>query len=74
MDSQMSKMSAMAQKQDDDRVLIGQLLDELEESGFNNIAQLRKLYERGLYTNAFKENLAKLYQAHRFAAWLYSLR
>lgn len=48
---------------------IEMLLDELENSGIN-IAELRKLYERGQQADALKESLIKLYQAHKFAAWL----
>jgi hypothetical protein len=48
---------------------IEDLLDELQNSGIN-IAELKKLYERGQHADALRESLIKLYQAHRYAAWL----
>ena len=48
---------------------IEDLLDELQNSG-SNIAELKKLYERGQHADALRESLIKLYQAHRYAAWL----
>jgi hypothetical protein len=51
------------------QVRIEDLLDELQNSGIN-VAELKKLYERGRHTDALKESLIKLYQAHMYAAWL----
>jgi len=51
------------------QMLVGQLLDELEKSGVN-VAELRELYEKGQHSDAFRESLIKLYQAHKLASWI----
>lgn len=52
-----------------DKTSIEALLDELEIAGVN-VAELKKLYERGRQNDALRESLIKLYQAHKFATWV----
>ena len=64
--SKRTLMPMMTTQKQKEVLLIEQLLDELEKSGVN-IAELKKLYERGQQADALKESLIKLYQAHKFA-------